>query len=734
MRDLSSYVSNGVTWAALVLGACCGLSFVGTAAAQAPLYLVNDSTSVSSVSFLFPGTQTFTSDTLQTKIVTKGPTFWDKVKRILPLLEPAPYPFSPVELARDVHRLRQFYRQNGFYHADIDYRASQLDTTANQIHVIFSILEGEPVIIQDVGFFDVEGRSFYYQLPPDEREGWVDVREQISVHTGDRYTFFDRFRIESAALAWLRNRGYAFATANTNVRVDSLENTADLHFILMQGPKTHIDEITVEGVESVGEDVVLRQLPFQVGDVFDSRKLLQGQRDLYSLNLFRVAVIDVPDQPRDSTVTVRVQVREAEPRYVSARGGYGIDAGVNARADWTHRNFLGGARTFTVSAIAQTGIGSTPATTQILPSRVYRAGVSLTQPYLFSRRLSGTIAPYVQLENDPRQRAIGQVATLQAGDPLQINSREFGNNTTLIYQFYPYRSLQFRHTFIRSLLRNQASTRSPVDSLVASGKVRDLYSQSILALSGVIGHADNYITPTRGFLVRPFAETGGTFLASDIDYVKIGTEATGYLPIGGPYRLAGRFFAGRVWPFGFSNQALLGHSTRSDSLIFENRFDDIVFYAGGPTLRGWNGQLAGRKDPRPVLVFRSQGDTTVADTSRYFYEPRGALAQLGGNVELRMPFPGLGPSWRAAAFVDAAMLGDRGFDLGDVFADVGVGVRYLTLIGAIRLDLAYKLNPTYEDLRDPESVYKYRHGLTDEVPDVHSLWRFNIQLSIGPAF
>src|SRR5690606_31173657 len=73
-----------------------------------PLFLVDEETNVRAISFRFDSTQTFEEGELKAQIATTEPGFFDRLKRILPFMEPAPYPFSPLELQRDVARLRLF--------------------------------------------------------------------------------------------------------------------------------------------------------------------------------------------------------------------------------------------------------------------------------------------------------------------------------------------------------------------------------------------------------------------------------------------------------------------------------------------------------------------------------------------------------------------------------------------------------------------------------------------------
>jgi outer membrane protein insertion porin family len=107
------------------------------------------------------------------------------------------------------------------------------------------------------------------------------------------------------------------------------------------------------------------------------------------------------------------------------------------------------------------------------------------------------------------------------------------------------------------------------------------------------------------------------------------------------------------------------------------------------------------------------------------YEATGAQSRVGLNLELRVPLPGLGSAWRAATFFDTAYLSSGDLALtpapqatdvvtfeGDPvatdptqwIAGTGLGIRYETPVGFLRLDLALKLNPDALDLRRPGDV------------------------------
>ena len=590
-------------------------------------------------------------------------------------------------LQKDVARLRRFYRRRGFLQPEIDWIA-RLDTVRNEIDILFTIDEGPPLIVQSFDFFGPDGRAAIYQFDEGkERQRWEELRAEISaLRIGERFTQFKLSRVQDLVLERLTNRGYAFARVQPRTEVDSAYNVVDVRLDVDAGPQAYIDSILVSGNRSVGDDVVLRELPFGVGDRFEYRKLIDGQRQLFGLDLFRVALIDVkPGQPQDTTVTIRVNIEEASPRLVGAQTGYAFDEGINFSGEWRHRNFFGDARRLSTQVNWITGVGPF-LRSDVETDTEQNVSVSLTQPYIGTSRLSGTVSPFWRRLH------------------RQIEVQEIGLLSSLIFEWHTFRPVTLQHTFARANLIGGAGR--------ALGT--EFYNKSILTLTARFGKADNYVRPRDGLLVQPFVEIAGRGLSSDVEYGKTGGEILFYRPLSETYDFAARLFVGHIWPF--------GNSKLPQDPVTAERFRAVLFYAGGGNdVRGWGNRLLGPKE----------AELDTLDGGGVFYRPEGGLSKVAGNLELRMPVPGWGSKWQAGIFLDYGFVGERrlNFDPSNYFYGTGAGLRYRTAAGFLRIDLAYKLNPTAKDLRRAEAYF--RQGA--DAPTV-LLRRFKLHLSIGQAF
>ena len=690
------------------------------AAAQAPLALVNDSTWVRSLAFDISGEASFDDVDLQLEIATTA-----RPRRFLIWGggEPSEHPLDPFELAKDVVRLERHFGRNGFPRAQGDFRV-ELDTASNSASVTFEIEAGPPRIIRDVIFRGPGQADVLDQLAPSLHGPWTRFTGSTTLRSGDRLSDFGLVALRSQTVGWLRNRGYAFADVGVEAFPDSSGLLADVRLKVNAGQRARIDTIFVENAAapdsaqsayplSVSDPIITRELPLHVGDWFDARGLSEGQREIFGLNLFQLAVVDlVEGQPRDSTASILVRVREGPTYVANAFAGYFTEGGITARGSITSRNFLGAARSLTVGGEARTGWLGTELTPRGTDIRDFQASISLRQPYVFDRRLSLTAQPFYRLRDDEIEYSRGYGATstlLFTRSTLQTASITTG---------YQDRRLINAETSL-----GLVDPTSPTDTLTL--KTEDLTSQTVrLGLDATWGFLDNTLQPRRGLVIRPSASyTPGPSLAT----LRGRLAVTALYPFGKSVGLAVRATAGTITALG---------STSFDSADDYILLRDQLFYAGGTTdVRGWSSTRLG---PKTFSVIRLSADGTTKepdptlrfiprDPSDVNYVGAGGRSKVSGSVQLNLPFPGLGSQWGTNVFVDAGrvvspssvpadLLRSTGNPADASLADIldgestlrygsGLGIQFLSPVGFISVALGYKLNPSYLDLRDAADVY-----------------------------
>jgi len=729
---------------AVCLLALLGLGMVAEVQAQsAPLTDVNARTEVRSISFRFISTQTFSPSRLKEHIAHSEQGALVGLRRtlaILPLISPVgAHPFTPVELARDRIRLERFYARNGFLFADVDWLV-RLDADRNVVSILFTVNEGPPLLLESLDYRGPDGRRAREHMAPELIPAWEAFRRRADLQVGVRLDDFGVVQLEERALSWVRDRGYAFAEVDAVAAVDTFANRARVVVNIDPGPRAIIDEIQVEGNESVPDRVVRRELPFREGDLFSQRRLVEGQREVFGLNIFSIALADVPPQEPDTTVSVRIRVRERDIRSLTATAGYLTEAGLTGELEWMHRNFLGDARTFTATGLANTGWLSFIDN----PDRRYRTTLSVRQPYFFDRRVSLTGRVFGEMRDDfrDRSRAYGGEATL-------LFERGLHRNLSATYRVEDRRVQEFRFgtggddtqvSFIEEQL-NLAVTRA------------SNLSRSVLTLNATYGQVDDPVSPRRGFIVRPAAELAVPFPVGALRYTRLSTVGSGYLPLGDRLTVITRLGGGRLFP------AVEDPQDPGEAFSELLRLRDVVFLAGGTyDVRGW---APGSVGPKVLdLITDVSADEPTLQARRYF--PFGGTMRITGTAEARYAltdvigafgFLDVGRVWtpqQAFQVPEGSPVFDSAFgNVERFFFGTGAGISVSSPVGPIQVSLGYKVNPSFFDVRDPNAIAEAFQEVIRERPDTWTpedlrqaalgveptFWRrIHLHLAIGQTF
>jgi translocation and assembly module TamA len=180
--------------------------------------------------------------------------------------------------------------------------------------------------------------------------------------------------------------------------------------------------------------------------------------------------------------------------------------------------------------------------------------------------------------------------------------------------------------------------------------------------------SDNLLDPTRGGRVSLFGAPYTNTIGSPLTFAKAQLTHTRYLPLLDEHRLV---------------LALRGSLGAMDGASRADIPADERFYAGGGgSVRGVAYQLAGPVDSdENPLGGRSLAEFSVEFRSR-FTESIGGVAFLDGGTVYDSPVPDFSGTMRLGT---------------------GLGLRYITGIGPVRLDVGVPVNP--RDFDDPYQIY-----------------------------
>jgi len=457
-------------------------------------------------------------------------------------------------------------------------------------------------------------------------------------------------------LTALENQGYAFAKVDPPVAYeDPDQRVLNVSFHVASGPRVQIGEIRFEGLQRVHETLVRRRLLLHTGESYSADAVEQARKDLLILGVFSAVSVRLGDAPDTlGRVPVTFQMSERPRHAVSLAAEYSSDLGANAGVTWTDRNVRGNAdqvdlaaKIINLGGTASTGIGYDTSAKYIIPEFAHR-----------DQALQVSVAAIKQALQAYEQTAesTGVTLTRKISAKWSANLGASALHETIV---------QEGNTRVYTLFA------LPLGALYDS---TDRPSPLIDPTSGLRASLSVIPTLSRG---RPNA----TFLvtqASLADYLDLGRLLGSE---SGRSVLALRALAGSA--LGASQ---VDETVGVNGVQVSERVPDLPpdqrFYAGGSgTVRGYRYQSVGPQ---------------FADGN-----PVGGIAMAAINAELRQRiadrfgvalFADAGEVSQSLSFVTHANRCRTGAALTGTetcwAVGVGVGARYYTPIGTLRLDIA----------------------------------------------
>ena len=608
------------------------------------------------------------------------------------------------EFARDMLRIRVFYWKRGYRETTVD---TVVTPVAGGVGVTFRVHEGAPTLIRKIAVG-----------PETPVLSAKDIRSSVRVKVGKPLNLL---ALDSSIVNIsnkLANRGYADAVVRVDtVAVYDTSHWADVAISVNPRWLARIGEIRIAGNEKVSEGTIRHSLRLHEGEIFKRSDVIESQRNLYESQLFRHAAIVIPPQG-DSIKILEIAVREAPMREARISGGFNTVDYFQLQTRFQHFDFLGGARQLDI----QGAVGN-----------------------LLSRQLNGAgIFRAIMDKSTPSQRAPFLQPTWQASADIRQPWFQNARNTLGLGIFAHRRATPGvfidRGEGAQASFTREIALRAPASATYRFEFTRieagDLYfcvyfgvcdsgtisaqrkpqRLSPVAITAQIDQTDQAFSPTKGILGKLELEHASGFTASDYRYNRATVDLATYMPVLRSSVLAFHVRGGLVRALGSTGTAL-GVDAADDVLHPRKRF-----YAGGSqsvrgygenqlgpraltipaskmaTLFGCDTSYAGIEtcDPNGATVALDKHGNPLPLAPRDFTpRPLGGTSLLEGSVELRFPI------WRqigGAAFVDGGLVGAsrlRDLAQGNGAVTPGVGIRYKSPVGPIRVDVAY--NPVVAD-------------------------------------
>jgi translocation and assembly module TamA len=555
-------------------------------------------------------------------------------------------PFGLIARARsDIDRFTTVLESYGYYQSGVTIKINGLPLKDSKLRDTLSALPSGAEARVEVSFT----LGPQYHLRKIEIDGDVpeSVRSTLGLKPGDAALASTVLAGGARMLNALLEQGYAFAKVDAPVAYEAAEEPAlDLNFHVVTGPRVNVGEIHIEGQKRTHEALLRRTLRVRTGDPYRLSAIERGRRDLLALGVFDLVTVQVGSAV-DATggVPITFKLRERKRHAASFSAAYSSDLGGSGGVTWTDRNLFGNAETLSINA---TAIGIDGTDTSNLG---YDTSVKFTKPDFLRRDQS-------------LQLSIGALK-------------------------------QFLDAYDQTAVTAGAAVTRKLSSVWSASIGLTAVDEKIDQVVGVIPNPDYPADPTQPQTIEQRTTTFYTLLALPLimsyDSTNLPTplddprhgfrgslSVTPTLAIAKPnqtftilqFKLAGYYDLNKL--FGTDpGRSVLAARILEGVAKGASEFSlppDQRFYGGGSsTIRGYRYQSVGPQFPGTN-------------------DPIGGTEIEAGSIEFRQRFAG---NFGAAAFVDGGQVtASAGGVPNDFRIGVGLGLRYYTPIGPIRVDVA----------------------------------------------
>ena len=549
--------------------------------------------------------------------------------------------FSPVLLQHDIDALQQIYHSNGFREVKVTSDVIRGDRGKPQnVAVSIRIEEGRQTFVGNLKISGVDLHLF------------DDIMAVVSSKTGQPFSISNVAIDRDAILGYYFNNGYPDATFDAQIEPEQDDGRVNLKYSVSEGRRLFTRGVLLNGLSTTRQSLVDRRMSIQPGQPLSQGAIVETQRRLHDLGIF--SAVDVAVQNPDGIERSKYVVLQLdEARRYTLNFGLGAEIGGFGGSATNFDQPAGGAgfsprALIGISRANMFGIGHTAAIT---------GRVSTIQ----QRVLASYLAP--QFKGDDNLSLSFTTLFDHSSDIRTFTSQRLEGSAALSQKLSRSGLLQYRIALRQVSIDASTLRISPALIPVYSVAVRT----TILAATWIQDRRDDPLESTRGFYSTVDFGVAPSIIASGTYYTRLVVKNSSYHRLGKDIILARTASLG--WLENLSNKPV----------PLPERF----FGGGNTTNRAFPENQAGPRDP--ITGF-----------------PLGGNAFLFVGTEVR--FPVLGKTLGGVLFHDMgnvySELHSISFrfnqrdnkDFNYMVHSAGIGIRYRTPIGPIRVDVGYSPN------------------------------------------
>lgn len=560
--------------------------------------------------------------------------------------------FSKQDIENGIKNLITHLKNLGFLEATYSgLRVEKNKDFKNKVDIYLDLYEGQPTRVQNIRFVGNK----------EVESDWLTVL--LGFKDNDVLDFYKLEAGIKQIYDYYLSTGYLDVEINPNqndfVDLNSERRKADIVIELIEREKIIVGDIKILGLSKTKDYVVKNIVDFEIGDVLTNEKINSSRRKLNLSGLFGKVDITFSEVNLDNELSRQIQIELEEKKPGAVQLGFGSRFNQRAfslrgYAGVLYRNLWGTARALNTRLELQSRIGEQA-------YLEHRAFISYYEPFLFTKNLRGRISV----------------------DSSENIFQIINNDVTL------FRSLGFdfiiENNFNNKIKASWTLLGIDLNKEFQLGKSDDEIREQIGSFGPTVqfDYRNNLFLPTKGYFVRLQSEYGASGLGTKIIADQLSTDIK-FIRTEGTYTQYTSLHPSLIWVNTFRGGWLKNLSDGTERFPKSRAF----FLGGSSTIRGY--------DPSDGVNERIPSDIDLGqDTSAR----GGDVLRLPSHsvfyllkTEFRFPLPFLQGLW-GSLFYDGGSVLIKDIPQLDPYRDAaGFGFRYDTPIGAVTLDMGFKLD------------------------------------------
>jgi outer membrane protein insertion porin family len=557
--------------------------------------------------------------------------------------------YSENLLSRDEDSIRNLYQSNGYRDVKVTHRIDDRTLPGRKtgsVTVYINIVEGPRYLVGKLtvtGIESIDRAKILSQLSSVENQPFSEYNVAL-----DRETILNRYF----------EKGFANATFEWSSTPSSEPDRFDLTYSITEGGQEFVRQVIYTGNRHTKPQLINRMLELNPGDPLSPIEMTDTQRKLYDLGVF--SRVDTAIQDPDG---------EAASKYVlyDLQEGKRYTMRVGLGAEFAR---IGGCQNCLDAPAGQPGF-SPRVSYDITRGNLWGDGHSITLGTRVSTLEQRLVLTYTwpRFRNNPNLTLTFNGFYDNSRDITTFSYKRIEGSVRLEQRLSKGTRLFWSYTNRRVSIDESTLKISPLLIPLLSQPVR----LGLMSVSLIQDRRDDPVDPHKGYYASVYLGLAEHFFGSQRNFLSLLARHSSYYRLGKRLVLARNTVIGEILAFDYTGTAY-------DSIPLPERF----FSGGDTTDRGFPPEQAGPRDPNTGF-------------------PIGGTAMLFNQTELRFPLIGenigavlfhdMGNTFESVSNVNFHVHQHGLQDFNYMVHAVGIGLRYRTLVGPLRIDLAYSINP-----------------------------------------